>query len=139
MSAASSATLHCCHLGQVTLPQKAFMHSIATKRKTCVRLPCLHTNYKNPLLQTKIQVPNFCPSRPSDLFCNATVTWCAVSDEPAVAAEQSVMMGEFSLLDSAMDDATSEDSDPAALVEDALLGELFFQQLEAQCQVLSMT
>ena len=61
------------------------------------------------------------------------------SGRPAAAAEESVMMGEFSLVDSAIDDATSVDSDPAALVEDALLGELFFQQLEAQCQVLIMT
>ena len=45
------------------------------------------------------------------------------------------MMGEFSLVDSALDDSESVDSDPAALVEDDLLGELFFQQLEAQHQV----
>ena len=33
------------------------------------------------------------------------------------------------------DDGSSIDSDPAALVEDALLGELFFAQPEA-CQVI---
>ena len=69
---------------------------------------------------------------------NAKNKVVAGSGGPA-AAEDSVMMGEFSLVDSAVDDSTSVDSDPAALVEDALLGELFFQQLEAQCQVLIMT
>lgn len=57
---------------------------------------------------------------------------------PAVLdrAATSFGLGELGPLSGAGDDASSVDSDPAALVEDALLGELFFQQLQAQVTLL---
>ena len=57
-------------------------------------------------------------------------------DVPAVIfrAATSTGLGELGTLSG--DDASSVDSDPAALVEDALLGELFFQQLQAKVTLL---
>ena len=53
----------------------------------------------------------------------------AVSD-----AAQSWQCGRPGVVDSVSDDGSSVESDPAAVVEDALLGELFFQQLQVQQQ-----
>ena len=59
----------------------------------------------------------------------------APAKEATDVASVAQTMAGVGLVDQGSDDASSEDSDPAALVEDALLGELFFQQLEAQQQV----
>lgn len=53
----------------------------------------------------------------------------AVSD-----AAQSWQCGRPGVVDSVSDDGSSVESDPAAVVEDALLGELFFQQLQVRQQ-----
>ncbi|KAL0042381.1 hypothetical protein WJX77_010775 [Trebouxia sp. C0004] len=56
--------------------------------------------------------------------------------QPAAAshAPQSWQCGRPGGVDSMSDDGSSVESDPAAVVEDALLGELFFQQLQVQQQ-----
>ena len=55
---------------------------------------------------------------------------------PAAAsiAAQSWQCGRPGGMDSVSDDGSSVESDPAAVVEDALLGELFFQQLQVDQQ-----
>ena len=55
---------------------------------------------------------------------------------PAAASDaaQSWQCGRPEGVDSVSDDGSSVESDPAAVVEDALLGELFFQQLQVQQQ-----
>lgn len=53
---------------------------------------------------------------------------------PAGASDAAQSWQRDRLGDSVSDDGSSVESDPAAVVEDALLGELFFQQLQVQQQ-----
>lgn len=75
----------------------------------------------------------------------AHTTWLGLAEPPAtlpMPGDTALQLGACKLVErhaiGSEEDASSIDSDPAALVEDALLGELFFAQTEA-CQVTQAT
>ncbi len=70
--------------------------------------------------------------------CSGSMAARPLSEAGALAAAsdatQSWQHDTLGVGDCESDDGSSVESDPAAVVEDALLGELFFQQLQVQQQ-----